>query len=236
VTARSPPASAQPSFFAFAYAGRLPGWAWGVSDRGVVFTVNGLFVLPHTPPGLGINFVARDVLDATDVNDALRRLRRTGQDGGSHFNLGSAVAPRRQLSVETGNGPTTVLDVGNMGGGHYAHFNAYLHRDGLAGFGDFVSSVYRQARAATLRARQLPTLTGPTASVEASILEVMGDRGGDRGVYCINRCNSTTDSDYITYVTVRVRVFTDRTSAASTPWLDVNMSAPMPSSLPGFPY
>ena len=206
-------------------------------------TVNGLFVLPDTAPGLGINFVARDVLDAVNVSDALRRMRRAGQDGGSHFNLGSTVEPQLQLSVETGNGPTTVLDVKTLGG-HYAHFNAYLHRDGLSGFGDFVSSIYRQARAVTLRSRQLPTLTGSTTNVEASILDVMGDQGGDRGVYCINRCNSTTDSDYITYVTVlvslqgggRVRVYTDRTSSASVPWLDLNMSAPVPSTIPEFPY
>ena len=231
------------SYFSFTYAGRLSGWAWSYNTNGLVFTVNGLFVLPTTPLGLGINFVARDLLDSTTVDDAVTRANRTGQDGGSHFNVGD-IHSGTQLSIETGgNAGMTVQVIDGTTGKWYAHFNQYLHNDRQPHRGDYTSSIFRMARVATLSQRRSEDLDSLTF-----VLDVLGDQGGSNGgepdVYCLHRCNSDVDP-YVTYVTVLIdlqrktlAVYSNRTSAAQRNgywWLRNLTELSLPMDLPLFP-
>ena len=236
------------SYFSFTYAGRLSGWAWSYNTHGLVFTINGLFVLPNTQLGLGINFVARDLLDSKSMKDAIRRSKRPGQDGGSHFNVGDVNAGT-QVSIETGGvaGTTTVEQLDGTKGKWYAHFNQYLHNDQQPHKGDFVSSIYRMARATTLSQRT--TTTDLAATDLVAVLDVLGDQGGyndgEQDLYCLHRCNSVVDP-YVTYVTVLVdlknqnmKVYSNRTSAknANEWWWQVNLKdKELPVELPVFPY
>ena len=62
------------------------------------------------------------------MENAIERANRDGQDGGSHFNIGS-ISMKQQLSIETSWEGTTVQYLNGMNRNWYAHFNAYLHTD-----------------------------------------------------------------------------------------------------------
>ena len=239
----SPSSTSVPtSYFSFTYAGRLSGWAWSYNTHGLVFTVNGLYVLPYTKKGLGINFVARDLLDAVSVSDVIVHASRSNQDGGSHFNIGD-IHTKEQISIETGSQGTTVqlLD-GTNGNAFYAHQNQYLHTD-QPHYGDYISSMYRMARTTTLVTR----LTNAVDNNKGFILDVLGDQGGGttNDIYCIHRCN-TQEDPYVTYVTVLVdlnegmlSVYSNRTNSNSMKnwWWKVDLNElVLPSDLPLFPY
>ena len=225
------------SYFAFAYTGRLPGWAWGFNNF-IVQTVNGLYVPPNTKPGLGINFVARDLLSSSSLEDAIDRASSNEMDGGSHFNLGSLRGGRERVSVETSWQGTTVSPIEPP---WYAHFNAYLHTD-KPPLGDYISSIYRLARVSTLATR-----TGPHAvtSNMYSILDVLGDNA--TFPYCVFRCN-TNEDPYVTFLTLLVdlsdnaslRIYTSQTSSAAKDktWVEFNLQTVNISQimLPPFPY
>ncbi|KAK6935470.1 Peptidase C45 [Dillenia turbinata] len=62
------------SFTAYTYAGELPSCAFGFNNSGVAFTLNSV---PPTEDeivagSIGRNFISRDLLEATDIDDALR--------------------------------------------------------------------------------------------------------------------------------------------------------------------
>ena len=228
------------SYFAFSYSGRLPGWAWGFNNA-IIQTINGLYVNPSTKPGLGINFIARDLLNSHSMENAIERANRDGQDGGSHFNIGS-ISMKQQLSIETSWEGTTVQYLNGMNRNWYAHFNAYLHTD-KPPFGDYTSSIHRMARVSTIATRsnelELKNI--------GYILDVLGDK--TTKPYCLNRCN-TREDPYITFCTLtidlensKVRVYTDRTSKENIDnyWVEfddvdtINISR-IKSFLPRFPY
>ena len=85
------------------------------------------------------------------MENAIERANRDGQDGGSHFNIGS-ISMKQQLSIETSWEGTTVQYLNGMNRNWYAHFNAYLHTD-KPPFGDYTSSIHRMARVSTIATR-----------------------------------------------------------------------------------
>ena len=237
-------------YFAMAYAGRLAGWTYGWNSHGVVHSVNALYTLKETPLGLGTNFMAREMLRASSVADAVQRAKRGGQDGGSHFNIGSihATCGSRdpcQVSIETSWEGSTVLNLGHepLQSSYYSHFNAYLHTDKPAA-GDYTSSIYRLARATTMASRPAAagtTVTNTTALLLPQVLDMLGDNF--TYPYCLHRCN-TKEDPYITITTSlidlaerRIRVYTTQTSAARVDeaWLDVSLDGGFDFEVPPFP-
>ena len=101
--------TAPTGYTAFVYAGALAGWAWGVNDNGLALSINALTVpVDVSKAGLGVTFVARSVLGASSIHDAVTRAQISGQASGQHFNLGVAAvvgssgeSPSMQLSIET---------------------------------------------------------------------------------------------------------------------------------------
>ena len=86
-----------------------------------MFSVNALTV---PPPGnlssgrLAVNFVARSLLDAASVQDALELASVPGHASGQHVNLASFFgSDGRQLSVETSPAGTTVIDLATIPSG-----------------------------------------------------------------------------------------------------------------------
>ena len=84
----------------FTYAPNVVGWAWGANLHGHGQSVNALFPI-NVSIGLGTNFVARDVLRSTSLDDAVKRATVKGQGNGQHFNLGNTRTPLHQAMVET---------------------------------------------------------------------------------------------------------------------------------------
>jgi hypothetical protein len=87
-------------YVAFTYAPDVSGWAWGFNSHGLGHSVNALSPTNITL-GIGVNFLARDVLNAYSLDDAASRACTPGLASGQHFNLGSIHEPNRQLLVET---------------------------------------------------------------------------------------------------------------------------------------
>ncbi|KAJ0396201.1 hypothetical protein P43SY_001908 [Pythium insidiosum] len=78
---------ASPRFVAYTYLGDLPTGAFGFNDQGIGFTLN--FVQPTETDagGLGRGFISRDLLLATDAEDAMRRITVPGQASGHNYQL-----------------------------------------------------------------------------------------------------------------------------------------------------
>eukprot|EP00037_Helgoeca_nana_P007029 m.64290 g.64290 ORF g.64290 m.64290 type:complete len:406 (+) comp17862_c0_seq1:25-1242(+) len=218
-------------YTAFVYPGTLAGWAWGVNAHGVAMSVNALTV-PTTKVGLGVAFVARSVLGAASLDDAINRASVKGQASGQHFNLGAPAAPPLlstplQISVETSPNGVTLQPISKVAGGRYQHFNQYLHTSGMPRIGDYESSIHRLARAS-----QFSTSSAPPA-VPGDIRTVLSDTADER--YPIYRSfehgTHSTFDPYITQTTTLfdlgagvVSIWAGSTSAASPPDFTFNIS------------
>lgn len=218
-------------YTAFVYPGTLAGWAWGVNAHGVAMSVNALTV-PTTKVGLGVAFVARSVLGAASLDDAINRASVKGQASGQHFNLGAPAAPPLlstplQISVETSPNGVTLQPISKVAGGRYQHFNQYLHTAGMPRIGDYESSIHRLARAS-----QFSTSSAPPA-VPGDIRTVLSDTADER--YPIYRSfehgTHSTFDPYITQTTTLfdlgagvVSIWAGSSSAASPPDFTFNIS------------
>lgn len=183
-------------YLAFTYPGRLSGWAWGFNSHGIVQSVNALWDTPDLKAYIGVNFVARSMLDATSIADGIQRASVSGHAGGQHFNLGSIHASCNatdpcQVSVETSPTDVTTIPLESVGGGRYAHFNQYLHTD-KPHIGDYESSVHRLARAA-----QYSTWAKPPMSGQDILTFLSDEEDPDYPVYRSNR----TKDPYVSYTT-----------------------------------
>lgn len=114
------------SFTAYTYAGELPSCAFGFNGSGMAFTLNSV------PPsideivagGIGRNFISRDLLEATSIDDALSRIQLSEASVGHSYNL-IDIKTRRILNVETASRKrVSVHEVGAM---PFFHANMYLH-------------------------------------------------------------------------------------------------------------
>lgn len=134
-------------FVACTYAGELPSCAFGFNSHGLVFTLNSV------PPmedevvvgGIGRNFVSRDILEATSIDDAMNRIRSSDVSVGHSYNL-IEVSTRRILNVETASRKR--VSVHEVGKTPFFHANMYLHLQ-INQVQD-ENSISRQQRAAVL--------------------------------------------------------------------------------------
>ncbi|KAL5551900.1 hypothetical protein UlMin_002076 [Ulmus minor] len=114
------------SFIAYTYAGELPSCAFGFNSHGLAFTLNSV------PPseseivagGIGRNFISRDLLEATSIEDALSKICSLEISVGHSYNLINTRA-RRTVNVETAS--KNRVSVYEVGANPYFHANMYLH-------------------------------------------------------------------------------------------------------------
>ncbi|KAJ6849082.1 uncharacterized protein M6B38_271390 [Iris pallida] len=135
------------SFTAYTYAGELPSCAFGFNSHGMAFTLNA--VPPSTEEivagGVGRNFISRDLLEATDLQDALNRVQSSDVSVGHSYNL-IDTRNRKILNVETAS--RNRCSVRNIGVTPFFHANMYLHLQVQQVPNE--SSIGRQRRAALL--------------------------------------------------------------------------------------
>lgn len=118
----------------FAYAGIVVGWAWGFSATGHAHSVNALSP-KGAQKGLSNNFIGRDVLRSSSLDNAVMRAAPAETATGQHFNVGHRDVRGKQISVEVAweaIANTLVItnrttDIGTPSGitGHYYHVNLY---------------------------------------------------------------------------------------------------------------
>jgi hypothetical protein len=121
--------------------------------------------------GLGRHFIARSLLDARSLDDAIKRATVPGRAAGFTYNVGS-LSERRVVSVEVSPDRHHVHEVQ----GCYVHTNHYLK---LRGVDQEVGSS-SQARLARARALCQATLPAPTDGAQGAdatrVLRLLGDR------------------------------------------------------------
>ncbi|XP_010272556.1 PREDICTED: uncharacterized protein LOC104608307 [Nelumbo nucifera] len=135
------------SFAAYTYAGELPSCAFGFNSNALAFTLNS--VPPSeaeiVPGGIGRNFISRDLLEATDLDDALSRLQLSEASVGHSYNLVD-MRRRKILNVETAS--RNRISVYEVGMTPFFHANMYLHLKVEQVHDD--NSISRQRRASEL--------------------------------------------------------------------------------------
>jgi hypothetical protein len=155
----------KPGFVSFYYPGSLPGHTFAVSRAGVVQAINNLRI--RTPvAGVPRMILARAVLDAASLDEALHILRDTPAASGFHHTLGCA-GDARIFSVEASAQRCSVQTVPHL----YGHANHMTHR-GCEAEAQIVtdSSRDRQLRVEAL----LPAIGHPLQP--AALLDVLHDR------------------------------------------------------------
>jgi hypothetical protein len=151
----------QPGFSALCYPGFLPGNACGFNASGVLHTVDA--VSPRQVRiGLARHFLARSLLDASSLSDAINRVTVAGRAAGFTYNIGS-IFERRLVSVEVSPDRLYVHEIQ----GHYVHTNHYLN------LRDVSQTIGPSSQARCTRARALCQATPPTRA--ADVLSLLGD-------------------------------------------------------------
>ncbi|KAL9230975.1 hypothetical protein vseg_006256 [Gypsophila vaccaria] len=135
------------SYTAYTYAGELPSCAFGFNTHGVAFTLNSVPPLEEeiVAGGIGRNFISRDLLEATSINDALKRIQSSAVSVGHSYNL-IDIPSRKIINVETAS--KYRISVHEIDSTPFFHANMYLHLQ-VPQVQD-ENSKARQARAALL--------------------------------------------------------------------------------------
>ena len=150
-----------PAFTACAYPGFLCGNAFGYNAKGICYAVDNLRPL-NIRIGLGRQFLARALLDAASIADALARVSPDGRASGFSYTIGS-IHERRIAQAEV---MPDALCVTEIRGPHF-HAN---HVQEIADADQTIdaSSAERVARAeALLQSRRVMR--------ENDVLEILGD-------------------------------------------------------------
>ena len=93
------------SWTAYTYAGELSSAAWGFSvESGVSFTLNAVYARHVEVEGVGRTFVSRSILDASSLEDAVRRVTVPHQATGHNINL-VGLNEHKIITIETGASP-----------------------------------------------------------------------------------------------------------------------------------
>eukprot|EP00232_Nephroselmis_pyriformis_P009928 CAMPEP_0182893028 /NCGR_PEP_ID=MMETSP0034_2-20130328/24231_1 /TAXON_ID=156128 /ORGANISM="Nephroselmis pyriformis, Strain CCMP717" /LENGTH=217 /DNA_ID=CAMNT_0025026747 /DNA_START=141 /DNA_END=791 /DNA_ORIENTATION=+ len=103
--------------------------------------------------GRARNFVARHLLAADDLQDALARATAPGLSVGHSYNIGEYSDPAsiKIVNVETApGGQSSVRALGGTEASNFFHANTYLQLDLPSAPGSATSSQHRQARASEL--------------------------------------------------------------------------------------
>jgi len=169
----------QPAFSALCYPGFLPGNAFGFNAAGVMHTVNHVAPRP-VEIGLSRHFLARSLLDARSLDEAIRNVTVSGRASGFNYNIGS-LSERRVVSVEVAPHRHHVREIQ----GYYVHTNHYFEMSGQQ------QQISPSSRIRLERARTLCRETPPANANH--VLALLGNRT-DRD-YPVYRDAAPPDAD-----------------------------------------
>lgn len=152
----------KPRMAAFCYPGFLPGNAFGFNSEGICFSVNN--IRPHgLVEGLGRHFIARSLLEARDLEDALERVAPARRASGFNYTIAS-IRERRIFNVEVTPLKASVTEIK----GPFFHANHVMILTGVA------QSISASSRSRQRRADDLIG-QGLVNSAE-EVLRLLGDR------------------------------------------------------------
>jgi len=167
----------KPAYTTLCYPGFLCGNAFGFNAAGICFSCDS--VQPQqVRVGIGRHLIARSLLEATSLEDAIRRVTVPGRASGFSYTIGS-IPERRIVHVEVAPEAHHVREIE----GCYVHTNHYRTLDVPQVAGR--SSRARLQRAAEILQRDPPVDAG-------GVLTVLGDE--EDGQYPIYRTGTPSDS------------------------------------------
>ncbi len=189
----------KPAFTALSYPGFLCGNAFGFNSEGVCFSVDN--VRPREAKvGVGRHFIARSLLEARSLDDAIERVTVPGRALGFSYTIGS-VRERRVVHVEVAPRTYHVREIH----GCYFHTNHYQELT------DVDQIIGPSSRARVERANELMRDSPPVGA--AGVLAVLGDQVNER--YPIYR-TATPPDENVTLCTAlfdldgrRLRIYMD---------------------------
>jgi predicted choloylglycine hydrolase len=189
----------KPVFTALSYPGFLCGNAFGFNAKGVCFSIEN--VRPRNPRvGVGRHFIARSLLEARSLDDAIERVTVPGRALGFGYTIGS-VRERRVVYVEVAPESHHVREIR----GRYFHANHYQE------LADVDQVIGPSSRARVERANVL--LQGSFPVDAAGVLTILGDQVNER--YPIYRTATPSDENATLCTALfdldgrRLRIYTD---------------------------
>jgi predicted choloylglycine hydrolase len=203
----------KPGFTALSYPGFLCGNAFGFNEAGVCFSVD--YVRPRAMRvGVGRHFLARSLLEAHSLEDAIGRVTAPGRASGFSYTIGS-IPERRMVHVEVAPQAHHVRELHGV----YYHANHYRELDGVAQIIE-ASSRARVERADTIL-KKIPVREA------ADILTLLGDESDP--VYPIYR-TATPPDGLATLCTAlfdldarRLRIYTEHPTQTPGAFLEMEM-------------
>lgn len=151
----------KPAFTALSYPGFLCGNAFGFNSEGICFSCDN--VRPQeTKVGVGRHFVARSLLEARSLDDAVGRATVSDRASGFGYSIGS-IPERRVVYLEVSPGAHHVREVR----GCYVHATHYQE------LGSIEQVIVASSKARMERASAILEEQGPLDA--AGVLSILGD-------------------------------------------------------------
>jgi len=187
---------------AFTYPASPVGFTFGYNNMGVVTSCNGLNPKPCRPGKLGRYFINRDVLAATDVDDAIARLKKAAPDSalgfgmsigcvGSHKLYHAEMAPYDPNSKSNDGGYVDIIEI--KPGESYLHSNSYTH--------DYFKDIHQYTSNSTVhRLKRAHEMDAPTTPELA--LDILGDEKDTE--YPIYRYGNPDDPEELATISTAV--------------------------------
>ena len=203
----------KPAFTALSYPGFLCGNAFGFNAEGVCFSIDN--VRPRDVRlGVGRHFIARSLLEARSLDDAIERVTVPGRALGFSYTIGS-VRERRVVHVEVAPETYHVHEIR----GCYFHANHYQELT------DVDQVIGPSSRARVERANVLLQNSPPLD--DAGVLAVLGDQANER--YPIYRTATPPDENVTLCTTLfdldgrRLRIYTGHPALAPEKFIEFAM-------------
>lgn len=168
-----------PAFSALSYPGFLPGNAFGFNQAGILHTVNHVAPQP-IKVGVSRHFLARTLLDARCLDEAIENISCSDRASGFNYNIGS-LSDRRLISVEVAPERHHVHEVQ----GYYSHTNHYIE------LGEQQQQISQSSRKRLERSTALGRAAPPGEA--GQVLALLGNR--DDRDYPIYRDATPPDAD-----------------------------------------
>lgn len=194
----------KPAFTALSYPGFLCGNGFGFNAEGVCFSVDN--VRPRNiRMGAGRHFIARSLLEAQSLDDAIKRATVPGRASGFTYTIGS-IPERRVVVVEVAPGTHQVREIRT----------AYFHANHYQELADVDQIIHPSSRARVERARTMIQKTPPQSAAE--VLTILGDQANEQ--YPIYRTATAPDQSATLYTALfdlqarQLRIYTDHPTRA----------------------
>lgn len=204
----------KPAFTAFSYPGFLCGNAFGFNAEGVCFSVD--YVRPRQIGiGVGRHFIARSLLEACSLDDAIERVTVPGRASGFGYTIGS-IPEQRVVYVEVAPEAHHVRAIW----GWYVHANHYQELT------DIEQIIGPSSRARMKRANAILQDNPPPNA--AGILSILGDQANKR--YPIHRTAAFPDTTATLHTALfdldarRLRIYTGHPTQAPREFVEFAMT------------